>query len=894
MVELAPRHERVEVRMWTPTYDRWWAVPYRSLKVSSKTDFAVDQATIEMEASTELAPLLRMARNVRVPVHIRVNGVVWTGTIASTSRRHDDQDDLWVLRVESDHKHGHRLLARDPVVSASDGSETHLQTTIGELTGRLWSRGAERTGLPVYLLVEGESDPVVVEVRTEDTIADILQERIIATTSHVEVRMLMPGDELPGSGQVRRYAGQMERAWENQKLSEGWWPDASTHPRLADSAVDDKILLPSFSWRGTGSVGILGTPVSGTGGFCWYPFESSVDRGSGYYEDRPTDGVRVATRTALEDIQVSRVGTGFPHVTHWVRGAFAAGRDLGRLDDTIQRDLLEKPDGTPITSRSAAMSYIGSGEAHAWRDGITWVLADEDDFEAEKTRRQPNDQQRMTPGLLVHVFPERDRRQVVFSTTDGGGLSGYESTHTAPDGAQLVAATQLDEQLINALDTTPVGVSDELGALPGGKALPVGVETVAVDSQPLATMEGTDVSLHNAGGRTNIETAGPMFLREKYVSISSGGDSPVLDLMRAWSEAQGSTSVSLEPDYNSGAVFGDSVVSPGGTILHGWRPGDRVSFVDGEARLSEVVAGYELEVAHDRPLRVTPVLGRRDAGVMAELADRLRTSEKHSERSLVAPPRRLPKVELDQNIDENDTVVGAWGRADDAWGYADRSWDLAGTAKTRADQAWNKADSVADDLSPVEKLVNAQIEVGGALRNTVNLMDSRVNGRRRPATNSNLWYLNNNAWKLQSTFNTMQTTFNKWAKDSIEVLDARIPYSMTISSGSWVLNGSWGLFRIVGNNFRFEKSFNHPTSGRRYSNSYPCRLVFSVAVEALDSWAVFDSATLGTGTNAYENYTGHFQNITSANVTIYRTDSMPTLTLPYNNSNFTQELGTYN
>ncbi|MFT2622273.1 hypothetical protein ACMWQU_28350, partial [Escherichia coli] len=70
-------------------------------------------------------------------------------------------------------------------VSAADMTATRLQGWLGDVTRRLVASAAQRTGLPVYILVEGEGDPIEVEARTEDTVHDVLQDATVGSRMHL-------------------------------------------------------------------------------------------------------------------------------------------------------------------------------------------------------------------------------------------------------------------------------------------------------------------------------------------------------------------------------------------------------------------------------------------------------------------------------------------------------------------------------------------------------------------------------------------------------------------------------------------------------------------------------------------------------------------------------------
>lgn len=257
VVKHTPRHEQIDARVWDSFMSRWWPLaPWQELSLQGRADWSVDTGSITLSADHPQLPRLRQCRHVPVPVTFTINGVHWDGYVESVETgQNEDGTQYAQVNLWSEHKHFHRMLARSTVASAADSSSETLTSHIGELTHRLVSRGAVRTGLPTYVLVESDGDPVEVEVRTEDYVADILDEPLAGSDSFVEVRKLLPGQEVPGVGTVRFYTGVMERQWMRHELSKGRWPNAKPNARIfGDSLAVESPAMPENSWNGEGRI----------------------------------------------------------------------------------------------------------------------------------------------------------------------------------------------------------------------------------------------------------------------------------------------------------------------------------------------------------------------------------------------------------------------------------------------------------------------------------------------------------------------------------------------------------------------------------------------------------------------------------------------------------------
>lgn len=715
VVKYAPRHEQIDARVWDAFMSRWWPLaPWQELSLQGRADWSVDTGSLTLSADHPQLPRLRQCRHVPVPVTFTINGVHWDGYVESVETgQNEDGTQYAQVNLWSEHKHFHRMLARSTVASAADSSSETITSHIGELTHRLVSRGAVRTGLPTYVLVESDGDPVEVEVRTEDYVADILDEPLAGSDSFVEVRKLLPGQEVPGVGTVRFYTGVMERQWMRHELGKGRWPNAKPNARIfgASLAIESPA-MPENSWNGDGRIRFGELTAEDTSGICWIPFETVVDRPLGYYETVDPADVFVVSRGEIRGLAGAVAHR--PHfVTEWKNGTFVDGR-VGKLKACAAAGLLRTTSGEKLSTK-AALSYIGSGAAYAWKEGVQWVLANATDFAEDNKRYEAEGKsQKQTPGTFVWQHQGRDRRGVVFSSAPGGGLRKWSTTETGPDGAMLIGGGQMDAQTIAALESGilqpkgTVGTVDADSAsayLPGSAGFPSEVEQLDIDVQPHATIDGTEVSFSKAGGRIDIAQAGPFFLREKYMNLSStGGTNPTAEIAREWARSQGTTSMSLAPGHHETVVFGDDIRLPDGRVVPGWKPGDRVSFVDKTTRVSEVIMGYSLKSSANDALSVEPILGREVNGVLASLERKIKAQEKAGRKALLAPPRKLPKTAIERVADDrfsDDSMqwrkdikgdLSAASRySDEAHRYSQESWEHTkqSAAYSEESQKWS-------------------------------------------------------------------------------------------------------------------------------------------------------------------------------------------------------------
>ena len=678
MVMMAARHEKVDARVWDQFHSKWWPLmPWKSLTYSHQADFSIDSGTVTLPGDHPLGSVFTQVRDgVPAPIRITLNGIIWDGQIKTATKELRDGVQTWTLTLASDSKHLHRMLARPPAQSAADNAEDTITGFLGDVLTKIVSVAAARTGLPTYIIQAVEGDPVELGIRTEDTVADVLGDALSGSNAYLETRMLLPEDDIPSGTGVKLYQGDVERQWAEASRAE-LWPHAKQDALVTDLKPASAPALPPFSYKGSASISTTGSDYqTPTWGYCYRPFQT-VATANPYFEDgqrKPEPGTRVITEDDLAENH-DRWGAMGVFVAEWQAGTFALKKDHQLLADAVKAGLVRKTDGTVFKSTAAVYSYAGDSELmYAWRDTVAWVVATDSDMRAELKRRTPwGTPAWRIPGLLVRIFGERDRRGVVFSSASGGGLSGFSVTHEAPDGAMLLAGGTVDQMALDAIqrgvsgaaeygtqvDYSPTEAAQALGAQMGGQ-----FTAFNADVQPKATLANSEVAFHKAGGKVDLAKAGPFFYRERYMNLTSSSTAPISEMVQEWNKAQGSTSVALTTGGAVNAVFGNDVRHEDGTITPGWREGDRVSFVDDETRISEVITGYEVRAEAGNALEVTPKLGRTDNGVMAELANRLRGAERTATQANLSQAVRVPAAEVDnraQNIVDAERVdIDAW------------------------------------------------------------------------------------------------------------------------------------------------------------------------------------------------------------------------------------------
>ena len=777
MVTIA--HEQVELRVFDEHFRVSRFVPFTDLRAQYSGDLSIDTLQFGCDNSELIALFSQVRDNIPRFVRMTINGEAFDAAVTKVTVEHNSGGHHATVFCESNKKHAHRLLALSADALAEDSDSVAFDAPVAEVAEKLLGAAAVRTGLPIFVEREIDGDRVQVEARPDQTVADVVGDALAGSNVFCEVRMILPGDMIPGSAQVRSYSGRMEHDFQlSMHKQRGWWPDAHVNERLQVGAVETTAVRVPPAYRlGVASTDVNGVACKSKAGLVWVPFQIRSESLGAYWssdaDGQEVKGARVATREELEKRvkESERLRFFGCFVTQWAAGSFAAGRDLGALDDAIKQNAVFRVNGAQLRSRGEVTSLIGANAAFAWREGTRWIIATKEEFEREADRRAGKNEQVMQfPAVLFRFFSERDRREIVFSSAPGGGLDSWESSMSAPDAAMLVAGGQLDQLTIEQLAKSGVSSAsgvlgkDAVGARSSSAA---GVlrdgETLDVSVQPTATVQGTDVSFSSAGQLVDVRRSGAFFFREAFHSFSSSAADRVHEILRAWAELQGSTELSLSAVVSRNAVFGGDVVERVGRrrrVVLGWRVGDRVSLVDGSTRVSEVVSGVRVEVRAGGACDVLPVFGRGDSGVFGSLSKRLKSVEKRADRALLASQRRAPReevaevaesvvevplVEVRQQVDDaravaaqaSADVVAAKKGVDDAQGR------LVGLG-ARVDSAVKNLDRVASDVWQVDK--RAADRVAAAEKRLGELVDSRpVSGASLVTVNAAgepHWWLN--------------------------------------------------------------------------------------------------------------------------------------------------------
>lgn len=678
-----------DLRIWDQFYGTWKPLaPVTSVDVSHHADLTVDTMTIKMPAPHPLDKLMHATRVKGLPVTLRLNGVDWTGQIESAAQsRADSGVQQWTVTVLSDDKFFHRLQAKSPVTSANGGAVVK-KGTIGAVMDWLVRQGVSRTGLPAYVCRDMEGKEVEVTARTEDSVADLLSTVTERADTFIQVQMLTPdvvaGGNIPGDAELAQYMGPLEREWYQRFREEGGLPYIGTDERVkAAPAILEDIYQPAWWFAGTGAVDQDGRPVKETTGVAWNPFEKSP-AGSPtqlFYPDGTTRSREGVTRVAAKDVLEERAATADHRwfgtfVTYWAAGQWVKHLDTGLLQAAAEAGLVVRGDGKRVKTTSDVQEldrYIGDGEAHAWQQAGEWVIANHTDYLAELSKRKVQPEQPVWPGVMIRLFGERDRRHVVFSTAPGGGLESWEAKIKAPDGAALLAAAQWDSWMHGLLNSGKLSkrASDGVqagataGEITAGKSQLGASVADAVKSSggaiagvnaaisPRGTVDGTDVAFSALNARVDMSITGPMFYRERFHSIGSGEWTADVGATfeEQWSQMQGSTSMELHVNGMGTVIFGDDQKRPDGTTIYGWREGDRVTFIDGDTQLSEVISGWEASWSADKPFpAVKPLLGKRtdQRTPVDSLVDMVHKIQKLTQKTSLAPARVPKRMDVER------------------------------------------------------------------------------------------------------------------------------------------------------------------------------------------------------------------------------------------------------
>ncbi|QMV84098.1 hypothetical protein HW450_06800 [Corynebacterium hindlerae] len=660
-----------DLRIWDPFYASWKPISgAESVEVEATTDMDVDTMTIVLPAPHPLDKLLYGARVVGLPVTLVLNGVEWTGRVntAKMSRTNSGAQQ-WTITVLSDHKHFHRLVSKSPE-TAVDGGAATFKGTLSESADWLIQHAVARTGLPTYFLPDVSGPSVEVVARTEDTVADVLGKAGARAGVFFGVQAITPDTVargLPGREVIRQYMGAVERAWYQEFRGSGKLAYLAPHDRVeASPMLAGETAQPPTRFYGTAALDPAGKKIEPTAGVCWNVFEVAPDVGAGdvFYRDGSERVLEGVTRVGTVE-ELKRAGEANPwfgaHVTHWPEGAWKTATDTVLAVKAAETGLLVRGDGEQVKTKAdveALADYMGAGGAHAWLQAGQWVIANDRDFRAESEARNVPKAQPVWPGVMLRIHGERDRRQIVFSTAPGGGLESWEAEITAPDGAAIIAGTQFDAWMTGFMNRDGVQAGASAGEITAGGSPLSRVAKTAVEKSggaikgvnanisPSSTVDGTEVSFDSLSAVVDMSVTGPVFYRERFHSM---GGEVTADTTAAFEEQfaqmQGSTAMTAKLGLNNSTIFGDDQTRPDGSVLPGWKPGDRVTLWDGDTQVSEVISGWRASWSKDKPTpEVMPLLGQKvDRQTPVDsLMDTIRRIEKLTERTNLAPPR-LPK-----------------------------------------------------------------------------------------------------------------------------------------------------------------------------------------------------------------------------------------------------------
>lgn len=238
-----PRHLTPDLRVWDPWYGRWKPITgVVSAKFEKRGDLGIDTATVTLTGDHPLGAVWAGTSTSAAPVTLNLNGAWWTGRVDKAVRSWNGGDHRWVLTLVSDEKHLHRMLAvgapqtlvEKPVGVASAAS-VRVRGAADVECANVVGAAAARTGLPIYAhrrsfkALEGEQ--VDVEVRPQDTVAQVLEPVVRRAECFAETRMTLPEEDLGASvgEELMLVCGMPERKWLKAMVGKGWWPHGKNH-----------------------------------------------------------------------------------------------------------------------------------------------------------------------------------------------------------------------------------------------------------------------------------------------------------------------------------------------------------------------------------------------------------------------------------------------------------------------------------------------------------------------------------------------------------------------------------------------------------------------------------------------------------------------------------------
>lgn len=676
------------VRIWDQFYTEWKPLSdIVSIKLSKTGGWDVDTGTIVLPGDHRLSEAIQYSRIAPVPITWDMNGERWSGQITEAVRRRSGSEWTWTLTVSSDKKHFHRMLAKSPEsLTLIDQQKKPL----AEVMERCIIDGSYRTGLPVYLKTETQGPNVEIDISNDDYVAPIFADDVDSSDTYVDVTLLHTEDDW-GDGNFKKISPQKTEEWFEAMVKQGWWPTSvfdNRNVRTPYPSISPE--LPQGWFYGKGNLDFEGKPYKGDDVdiVSWNPFEVNRiknSRDSSKYYTSSDSRVYGATRTAtvrklteLANTEDQRLIGAF--ITRWAPGTFTKETLRNTIFAAAKFGKVRLADGRTVFESMVddVFNYVGGDEwGYAWESGDSWIIADQWDFEAliRKIKAEYDKPKLRTPGILVRYYPGRDRREVVFSSSDGGGLSNWEASIKAPDGASLVMGTQNDQATANTIrdmsdgELQTFGRSrveiDQLSMPPAAiEAAKLRGDSITVTNDPTNLVHDSRKTVNSFGMNVDLTAVGPFYYRERYMSASGGWNVQMASRMESeWSASQGGTSISLTVSEGTRYVLGDDIQLPDGRNILGWRIGDRVTFVDEGIQISDIINGWEFEDSASGGMKITPLIGKRinQVSPFDTLVDELKRAKKSLDKWATSSVKRLDETELKGIVDHS------YGEKFDGW-----------------------------------------------------------------------------------------------------------------------------------------------------------------------------------------------------------------------------------
>lgn len=697
-----------DLRVYDNFYNIWHPISMvEKATVAHNADFQVDLMQIDLPAPHPLDNIWLSNRIIGTPVTLYINGVWWTGRVQTATKRLNQGSEMWNIVVASDDKQLHRLVSLTPSTGANAAQKT-IKGSFRTVLRQLIQESVARTGLPMYFRSSATGPDVEIIARVEDTLAGVLSPTVERNPIYVNTTMLLPEmferDNI--SAAFTQYMGAAERQWYQQAESQGLYPDLQPRTGITAGPLSVGDELPEYWWWGEANLDVRATGQQKTYGVCWNPFELDAENRtrSGFYEDGSSFHVDNCTRVStMERLKINQRSWLWMNqfVTHWSALNWRRGNGLALLPAAISAGRVIRLDTGEVLTEAGLQEFtdtIGSGDVVAWLDHATknWVVATYAKAKEYEQSLAVAGPQKPYPGVCVNLHSGRDRREIIqFGTGPGGGLEAWEAVINAPEAAALVAGAQWGKwtsalMAANQGKQLTVPSSGVASALPGAATAVANsggsVTSMTADIRPSAGVDNTEVNFSTLTAGMDMGIVGPLFYREKFHSIGSNEwNADVASTFEAeWAAMQGNTAMTLTVGSNA-CVFGKDVTLADGTQIPGWLEGDRVSFHDGDTRLTEVVTGWEATWDAANPVpKITPLLGKREDrySPVDELVNLVRDIEKAGTRSQLEPPRLPTKVDI------VDVAKEAFTSASVDWNREVRdNLDLARTAVQEAQLA---------------------------------------------------------------------------------------------------------------------------------------------------------------------------------------------------------------